>query len=109
MPKNPRRLSELEANLSRQERRKSKAWLGMGVGEESGIAEGDGEEGRGSRQNSGPLDAEEMKALVVEKLRRVSFGWDWFDAWGWRCKLMVWELVVEVLVEVRDGGGWVWW
>lgn len=72
MPKNPRRLSEFEANLSRRERRKSKAWSG----ESEGVAEGyDGEEaGReGGRRKSGPLDAEELKVLFLGKLRRVSW------------------------------------
>ena len=69
VPKNPRRLSELDANLSRRERRKSKAW----AGESLEIAEGEGEaEGEGGRRSSGPLDAEELKVLVVGKLRRVS-------------------------------------
>lgn len=83
MPKNPRRLSGLEANLNRLERRKSKAWSGEGLGIVEDGAEGEGE---GGRRKSGPLDAEELKVLVVGKLRRVSFvenvqvrwwvGWD---------------------------------
>lgn len=69
MPKNPRRLSELDANLSRRKREKSKAWLG----ESQGVAEGYGEGGsEGGRRKSGPLDAEELKGLVFGKLRRVS-------------------------------------
>lgn len=72
MPKNPRRLSEFEANLSRQERRKSKAWSGESWGViAEGYSEGEGE-GEGGRQKSGPLDAEELKVLVFGKLRRVS-------------------------------------
>lgn len=69
MPKNPRRLSEIEANLSRQDRRKSKAWSGPG----SGIPEAydEGEEGGGRRRS--PPDAEELKLLVVGKLKSVSF------------------------------------
>lgn len=83
MPKNPRRLSGLEANLNRLERRKSKAWSGEGLGIVEDGPEGEGE---GGRRKSGPLDAEELKVLVVGKLRRVSFvenvqvrwwvGWD---------------------------------
>lgn len=67
--KNPRRLSDRDANLSRRERKRSKAWSG----EHQGIAETCGEgEADGDRRRSGPLDAEELKVLVVEKLRRVS-------------------------------------
>lgn len=72
MPKNPRRLSEMEANLSRLERRKSKAWSGA----RCGIAEGFGDDGEGgeagSRKSAGPLDAEEMKELLYGKVKRVS-------------------------------------
>ncbi len=71
MPKNPRRLSELDGNLSRRERRKSRAWSGG----DQVVAEGYGEEegeGEGGRRKSGPLDAEELKILVFGKLRRVS-------------------------------------
>ncbi|CAD6565355.1 MAG: hypothetical protein ASARMPREDX12_005783 [Alectoria sarmentosa] len=67
MPKNPRRLSELDANLSRRERRKSKAWSGASQGIDEGYGEGEGK-----RRRSGPLDAEELKELVLGKLRRVS-------------------------------------
>lgn len=81
MPKNPRRLSEFEANLSRRERRKSKAWSG----ESEGVAEGyDDEEeaGReGGRRKSGPLDAEELKVLFLGKLRRVSWLCTARSAW----------------------------
>ena len=69
LPKNPRRLSECEANLSRRERRKSKAWSGESQGVAEGYREGEGE---GGRRKSGPLDAEELKVLVFGKLRRVS-------------------------------------
>ena len=62
VPKNPRRLSEFEANLSRRERRKSKAW--------SGVEEGEEEDGR--RKSSVLLDAEELKGLLFGQLRRVS-------------------------------------
>lgn len=72
MPKNPRRLSGFEANLNRLERRKSKAWSGEGLGIVEDGVEGEGE-GEGERRKSGPLDAEELKVLVVGKLRRVSF------------------------------------
>lgn len=71
MPKNPRRLSQMEANLSRLERRKSKAWSGA----RCGIAEGFGGEGEGEgggRKSTGPLDAEELKVLLFGKVKRVS-------------------------------------
>ncbi|KAM0802620.1 hypothetical protein BDR22DRAFT_819714 [Usnea florida] len=68
VPKNPRRLSEFDANLTRRERRKSKAWSGVGdVGEEGE----NGEVGEGRRKSSGLLDAEELKGLLFGQLRRV--------------------------------------
>ena len=74
-------MSELEANLSRRERRKSKAWAGESYGIAEDVSDGEGE--GGSRKSSGPLDAEEMKELLLGKLRRVSTvlvvwcgGWD---------------------------------
>ena len=97
MPKNPRRLSDLEANLSRLERRKSKAWSGEGLGIAEDCGEGEGEgEGEGVRRKS---DAEELKLLVVGKLRRVSL-----------CRIRVFDvaggdadgcafLVVQILVQ----------
>ena len=101
MPKNPRRLSDFEANLSRLERRKSKAWSGEGLGiaEDCGEGEGGGGgggEGEGVRRKS---DAEELKLLVVGKLRRVSL-----------CRILVFDvaggdadgcafLVVQILVQ----------
>lgn len=41
----------------------------MSQGIPEGCSEGEGE---GGRRKSGPLDAEELKVLVVEQLRRVS-------------------------------------
>lgn len=97
MPKNPRRLSDFEANLSRLERRKSKAWSGEGLGIAEDCGEGEGEgEGEGVRRKS---DAEELKLLVVGKLRRVS-----------SCRILVFDvtggdadgrafLVAQILVQ----------
>lgn len=103
MPKNPRRLSELEANLSRRERRKSKAW----AGESHGIAEDFGDGEGGSRKSSGPLDAEEMKELLLAKLRRVStvLG-DVVDG----MLMVILSLVIEALVQsvVMMNAGYSW-
>lgn len=100
MPKNPRRLSEFDANLSRRERRKSKAWSGESQGVSDGYGEGEGE---GARRRSGPLDAEELKVFVVEKLRRVSLYTVWGVCGGWDADgyafLDIKALVQPVLME----------